>query len=133
MSSGLIRWSGLAAMLGSVLGAVLSPVLAHLWDPHSGTYTTYGRPYFLSLPPELLGLRLAWVARMRAGGTGKVGLPVVADRHVARGLGGLHGLLGRDSPGFLWIIIATPFLVGGFMLLAWGCGGRLSLPPGLPP
>ena len=26
MSSGLIRWSGLAAMLGGVLGAVLSPL-----------------------------------------------------------------------------------------------------------
>jgi hypothetical protein len=48
--SDLSRRSGLAAMVGDVLG----PVLAHLWDSYSGAYCTYGRLYFLSLPPEWL-------------------------------------------------------------------------------
>jgi hypothetical protein len=52
---------------GGVLGAVLSPILAHMWESywlspilehlraiHSYDYTTYGRSYFLSLPPELV-------------------------------------------------------------------------------
>ena len=68
MSSDVIRWSGLTAMLGGVLGAVLSPILAHLSDIYSYAYTTYGRLYFLSLPPELLGLYV--LRKLRGGGLG---------------------------------------------------------------
>jgi hypothetical protein len=67
-SSNFVRWCGLAAMLGGVLGVVLGPVLAHLWESYSDAYRTYGRLYFLSLPPELLALHV--LRRLRAGGSG---------------------------------------------------------------
>ena len=62
------RWSGLAAMLGGALGVVLGPVLAHLWESYSDAYGTYSRLYFLSLPPELVGLYS--LRKLRAGGSG---------------------------------------------------------------
>ncbi len=50
---------------------MLSPILAHLWDTYwfspileqlrdtySYAYTTYGRLYFLGLPPELVACTL---------------------------------------------------------------------------
>ena len=63
-------------MLGGVLGAVLSPVLAHLWNTYSDAYTTYGRLYFLTLPSELLASTPcascveAGRGRWRGGGSG---------------------------------------------------------------
>jgi hypothetical protein len=81
VSSNLVRWSGLAAMLGGVLGIVLTPPFAlaydlaypvygafPFWSPLAETlfpldfadrervYYTYGQLYFFTLPPELLAL-----------------------------------------------------------------------------
>jgi hypothetical protein len=64
--SNMVRWCGLAAMLGVVLG----PVLAHLWDTYSSAYHTYGRLYILSLPPELVALHV--LRKLRAGGSGRI-------------------------------------------------------------
>ena len=42
-----VRLSGLVAMLGSVLGIVLTPVLTYLWATYSDVYGYFGRAYFL--------------------------------------------------------------------------------------
>ena len=47
MPPGLIRSSGLAAMLGGALGIVLTPVLTYLWITYSDAYLTFGKVYFL--------------------------------------------------------------------------------------
>ena len=129
MSSGLIRWSGLAAMLGGVLGTVLSPILAHLWDTYSNAYLTYGRLYFLSLPPQLLGIyalrklhgvgsgtKERWGFRLSLVGMWLAVLGVFTDYWVG------------IPPGFLWVIIATPFLVAGFVLLGLGLRRVAAVP-----
>jgi hypothetical protein len=56
VSSGLVRWCGLAAMLGGVLGIVLTPILSYLWATYSDAYLYYGRAYFLVYLGCLLGL-----------------------------------------------------------------------------
>ena len=81
MSSNFIRWSGLAALLGGVLGIVLTPPFALAYELAFGAYAdfpfwsapvealyplyfsngervyyTYGRLYFLTLLPELFAL-----------------------------------------------------------------------------
>jgi hypothetical protein len=108
-------------MMGGVLGAVLSPILAHLWDTYSVAYTTYGKLYFLSLPPELLGLYV--LRKLRGGG------PVAPERWGFRlSLAGMWlALIGVFTdywvtvpPGFLLVLVATPFLVAGFVLLGVG-------------
>jgi hypothetical protein len=40
-SSNIVRWCGLAAMLGGVLGIVLTPVLSYLWATYSSSYLYY--------------------------------------------------------------------------------------------
>jgi hypothetical protein len=65
MSPNLVRVSGLMAMLGGVLGIVLTPILSHLWATYSDTYLYYGRPYFLVYLGCLLGLTGLY-ARRRA-------------------------------------------------------------------
>ena len=65
MSPNLVRVSGLMAMLGGVLGIVLTPILSHLWVTYSDTYLYYGRPYFLVYLGCLLGLTGLY-ARRRA-------------------------------------------------------------------
>lgn len=47
MSSDLIRSSGLAAILGGVLGILLTPLLTYLWATNSDVYGYFGRAYFL--------------------------------------------------------------------------------------
>ena len=47
MSSNLVRLSGLVAILGGVLGIVLTPILAYLWATYSDVYGYFGRAYFL--------------------------------------------------------------------------------------
>ena len=47
MSSNLIKWGGIAAILGSVLGIVLMPILSYLWATYSDLYGYFGRAYFL--------------------------------------------------------------------------------------
>jgi len=56
MSSNLVRLSGLAAMLGGVLGIALTPILSYLWATYSDAYLHYGRVYFLVYLGCLLGL-----------------------------------------------------------------------------
>jgi hypothetical protein len=56
VSLGVIRLSGLAAMLGGVLGIVLTPILSYLWATYSDAYLYYGRAYFLVYSGCLLGL-----------------------------------------------------------------------------
>jgi len=46
MSSSLIKWSGIAALLGGVLGIFLMPILTYLWASGSGLYGYFGRAYF---------------------------------------------------------------------------------------
>jgi hypothetical protein len=55
-SSNLIRWSGMAAMLGGALGIVLTPILTYLWTTYSDAYLTYGKAYFLVYLACLAGL-----------------------------------------------------------------------------
>ena len=47
MSSDLIGSSGLAAILGGVLGILLTPLLTYLWATNSDVYGYFGRAYFL--------------------------------------------------------------------------------------
>jgi hypothetical protein len=56
MSSVLVRFSGLAAILGGVLGIVLTPILSYLWATYSDSYLYFGRAYFLVYLGCLLGL-----------------------------------------------------------------------------
>ncbi len=55
-SSALARWGGLAAMLGGVVGIVLTPVLTYLWATYSDAYGYFGRAYFLVPLGLLLGM-----------------------------------------------------------------------------
>ena len=45
MSPNLVRWSGLEAMLGGVLGIFLTPILYYLWATYSDLYGYFGRAY----------------------------------------------------------------------------------------
>lgn len=38
MSPNLVRWAGLGAMLGTLLGIALTPVLSYLWAAKSDLY-----------------------------------------------------------------------------------------------
>ncbi len=121
MSSGLIRWSGLAAMLGGVLGAVLSPILAHLWNTYSPAYTTYGRLYFLSLPPELLGFYA--LRSLRGGGSGALerwGSRLLLVGMWLMVIGVFTDYWVDVFPGFLAQMVATPVLLAGFLVLGIG-------------
>lgn len=91
--SNLIRWGGLAAMFGGMLGIILTPPFAYasylayggsdappFWAPWTEAvfplgftsagqvYYTYGRVYFLTVLPELWGLYA--LRRLRGGGSG---------------------------------------------------------------
>jgi hypothetical protein len=69
MSSNLVRLSGLVAMLGGVLGIVLTPILSHLWASYSDVYGYFGRAYF----PVYLGC-IAGLAGLYALRRGNLGL-----------------------------------------------------------
>jgi hypothetical protein len=56
MSSNLVKLSGLAAILGGVLGIVLTPILTYLWAANSDVYGYFGRAYFLVFLGCLSGL-----------------------------------------------------------------------------
>jgi hypothetical protein len=66
LSSNLVRLSGLAAMLGGLLGVILTPILPHLWATYSDTYLYYGRAYFLVYVGCLLGLTGLYAQRTRS-------------------------------------------------------------------
>jgi hypothetical protein len=69
VSSNLVRWSGLAAILGGVLGIVLTPVLSYLCATYSDLYGYFGRTYFLVVLGCLMGLAGLYARR-----GGKAGL-----------------------------------------------------------
>jgi hypothetical protein len=52
----LVRFSGLAAILGGVLGIVLTPILTYLWATNSDVYGYFGKAYFLVFLGCLSGL-----------------------------------------------------------------------------
>ena len=56
LSSALVRFSGLAAILGGVLGIVLTPILTYLWATNSNLYGYFGRVYYLVFLGCLSGL-----------------------------------------------------------------------------
>jgi hypothetical protein len=58
--------SGPAAMLGGVLGIVLTPILTYLWATYSDAYEYFGRAYFVVYLGCLSGL-VGLYARRRAG------------------------------------------------------------------
>ena len=120
-SSTFVRWCGLAAMLGGALGVVLGPVLAHLWESYSDAYRTYGRLYFLSLPPELLALHV--LQRLRAGGSGATerwGFRVSLVGMWLMVIGVFTDYWVDVFPGFLAQMVATPVLLAGFLVLGGG-------------
>lgn len=74
MSSNLVRLSGLAAMLGGVLGIVLTPILTYLWATYSDVYEYFGRAYFpvyLGCMAGLVGLYALRKVSLGLQGTGK--------------------------------------------------------------
>jgi hypothetical protein len=104
-----------------MLGAVLSPILAHLWNTYSDAYTTYGRLYFLSLPPELVGLYA--LRTLRGGGSGALerwGFRLSLAGMWLAVIGVFTDYRVTVPPGFLLVLVATPFLVAGFVLLGVG-------------
>ena len=138
MSSGLIRWCGLAATLGGVLGIVLTPILTYLWATYSDVYGYFGRAYFLVFLGCLVGLAGLY-ARRRANsglrgteelemerlalGMTFVGLAIALVRLHPRLLGrrfrrrlhsgtdyGLRPRDDRDSAGAVRFVVARPHL-----------------------
>jgi TctA family transporter len=65
MSSNLVRLSGLAAMLGGVLGIILTPILTYLWATNSDVYGYFGRAYFLVFLGRIAGLVALYTLRRR--------------------------------------------------------------------
>ena len=65
-SSGIVRWGGLAAMLGGTLGIVLAPILTYLWTTSPGAYLIFGKGYFLVYLGCLVGLMGLNAQRMRS-------------------------------------------------------------------
>jgi hypothetical protein len=144
--SGLIRWVGLAAMVGGVLGIVLTAPFALAYDLAFGgyrnlpfwappvrtlflldfalgerVYYTYGRLYFLTLLPELLALHALRGARADEAGR--------LERWAFRSLlvGAWLAVVGVFTdywvpvpPGFLLVLAATPLLVAGLVSLGVG-------------
>ena len=66
MSSALVRLYGLAAILGGVLGIVLTPILTYLWATNSDVYGYFGRAYFLVFLGCLFGLAGLYALRRKS-------------------------------------------------------------------
>jgi hypothetical protein len=69
VSSILVRFSGLAAILGDVLGIVLTPFLTYLWATYSDVYGYFGRVYFLVFIGCLVGLAGLYAQRRASMGS----------------------------------------------------------------
>jgi hypothetical protein len=106
VSLGLIRWCGLAAMLGGLLGIALTPFLTYLWATYSDVYGYFGRAYF----PVYLGCTagLAGLYAVRRGHLGLQGMDTLATEKLVFGMtfvGLTIGLVGNvleywgGSPG----------------------------------
>ena len=155
MSSVLVRFSGLAAILGGVLGIVLTPAFAlayslafegysdlPFWsEPVKALYPldfsygervyyAYGRVYFLSLLPELFALYV--LRRLRGGGSGALerwGFRLSLVGMWLAVLGVFTDYWVPIPPGFLLVLVGTLPLVVGFVLLGVGLrrGGAIPL------
>src|SRR5512132_3096827 len=132
-SSNFVRWCGLAAMLGGMLGVVLGPVLAHLWGTYSSAYWAYGRLYILSLPPELVALHV--LRKLRAGGSGATerwGFRISLVGMWLMAIGVFADYSGVDVNhvgfGFFAQLAATPILLVGFAVLGIGLGKEGAVP-----
>jgi hypothetical protein len=84
MSLNLVRWSGLAAMLGGVLGIVLTPILSYLWATYSDLYGYFGRAYFLVFLGCLVGL--AGLYARRGGNQGLRGTEALEQEKLVMGM-----------------------------------------------
>ena len=155
MPSNLVRWSGLAALFGGVLGIVLTPPFALAYDLAFGSYAdfpfwsapverlyplyfsygervyyTYGRLYFLTLLPELLALFV--LRRLRGGGSGapeRWGFRLSLVGMWLAVIGVFTDYWVPVPPGFLLVLAGTLPLVAGFVLLGegWHRGGAVPL------
>ena len=146
-SSDVMRWGGIAAVLGSLLGIVLAPVITSAyslseggqeqsppWEPAlsdllnplfgfaspEGVYATYGKLYFLVFLGFLLGF-LALGAQQwgRVGWLGRVGLRLSLVGVVLNLLGNIPDYWFGEGT----LIEALGFLIGtilGFLLLVVG-------------
>lgn len=63
-----MRWSGLAAIVGGVLGIVMTPILSYLWATYSDLYGYFGRAYFLVVLGCMAGV--AGLFAQRGGNSG---------------------------------------------------------------
>jgi hypothetical protein len=146
MSSNLVRWSGLAALFGGVLGIVLTPPFALAYDlafgvyadlpfwsepvealyplyfsNGEGVYYTYGRLYFLTLLPELLVFHALRRLRGRESGPlGRWGFWLSLVGMWMAVIGVFTDYWVPVPPGYLLVIVATLPLVTGFVLLGVG-------------
>lgn len=155
MSASVARWIGLAAILGGVLGAVLTPPFAlaytlafegyadlPFWsrpvqilyplDFSYGerVYCTYGRLYFLTLIPELLALHA--LRRLRGGGAGALerwGLRLSLAGTWLAVIGVFTDYWVPVPPGFLLVLVGTLPLIAGFVLLGVGLRRAGAVPP----
>ena len=155
MSPNLVRWGGLAAMTGGVLGIALTFPFALAYDLVYGAYGdrpfwsgpaealyplyfasgervyyTYGRLYFLTLLPELLALYA--LRRVRGGGSGALErwgfrLSLVGTWMAVVGVFTDYWV--PVPPGYLLVIVGTLPLVAGFVLLGLGLRRAGAVPP----
>lgn len=154
-SSNLIRWSGLAAMVGGVLGVVLTPpfaVASALASPEGAgvlpfwaqwvkavfpfdfasegqVYNTYGRVYFLTVLPELWGLYA--LRRLRGGGSGTLEkwgfrLSLIGLWVVVVGI--FTDYWTNSPPGIMAELFGSLILLVGFVLLGVGFWKSEALP-----
>ncbi len=96
MSSGLIRWCGLAAMLGGLLGIALTPILTYLWATYSDVYGYFGRAYFSVYLGCIAGL--AGLYGVRRGHLGSQGTDTLDTEKLVFGMtfvGLMIGLVGN--------------------------------------
>ncbi len=96
MSSNLVRLSGLAAMLGGVLGIVLTPILSYLWATYSDVYGYFGRAYFPVYLGCIAGLAGLYALRRENLGLQGAGKPDTEKWVFGMTFGGLMiGLVGN--------------------------------------
>jgi hypothetical protein len=80
----LIKWGGIAAILGGVLGIVLMPILSYLWATYSDLYGYFGRAYFLVFLGCLWGL--AGLYALRRGNPGTQANEKLSDENLIIGM-----------------------------------------------
>jgi hypothetical protein len=84
MYSNLVRLSGLVAMLGGVLGIVLTPILSYLWATYSDLYGYFGRAYFLVVLGCMVGV--AGLYARRGGNQGLRGTDALEQEKLVLGM-----------------------------------------------